>query len=373
MGRVNKDVGGYRGRRTVTDVLKLIAIILGVLVVLAVAGMLYLQKYMVYTDEGVKLELPPFLQMLRGERSSEEPGGSASLPDPGSVSVVVDPGGSASEPRQPDETEPASFALALPVSDVVSGAAAARLAEAGADELILAVKTQDGKLAWLSGQGAAERSRVNGSQEATEAIRQWNQGEVYTIARVCCFRDDSAPYYNNAMALRQGNGNWRDELGLRWLSPANDRAQAYIAGLCGELAGLGFDEIVLEDFSFPVRGKVDRINRGDSYDPARFSAELEDLLAQIQKAVEPYGTKISLRVERDTLAGAESLSGVTPQLLEKYAARVWVEEDGLTPAPQDLLEPAGISGGPDRLVSVTTAYTEDSPVAQAVLFPAEQS
>lgn len=373
MGRSNKDVGGYRGRRTATDVLKLIAIILGVLVVLAVAGMLYLQKYMVYTDEGVKLELPPFLQMLRGEGSSEEPGGSASLPDPGSVSVVVDPDGSASEPQQPDEKEPASFALALPVSDVVSGTAAAKLEEAGADELILAVKTQDGKLAWLSGQGAAERSRVNGSQETTEAIRQWNQGEVYTIARVCCFRDDSAPYYNNAMALRQGNGNWRDELGLRWLSPANDRSQAYIAGLCGELAGLGFDEIVLEDFSFPVRGKVDRINRGDSYDPARFHDELEDLLAQVQKAAEPYGTKISLRVERDTLAGAESLSGVTPRLLEKYAARIWVEDDGLTPAPQDLLEPAGISGGPDRLVSVTAAYAEDSPVAQAVLFPAEQS
>ena len=130
---------------------------------------------------------------------------------------------------------------------------------------------------------------------------------------------------------------------------------------------------MLEDFSFPVRGKVDRINRGDSYDPARFHDELEDLLAQVQKAAEPYGTKISLRVERDTLAGAESLSGVTPRLLEKYAARIWVEDDGLTPAPQDLLEPAGISGGPDRLVSVTAAYAEDSPVAQAVLFPAEQS
>ena len=64
---------------------------------------------------------------------------------------------------------------------------------------------------------------------------------------------------------------------------------------------------------------------------------------------------------------------MTPQLLEKYAARIWVEDDGLTPAPQDLLEPAGISGGPDRLVSVTAAYAEDSPVAQAVLFPAEPS
>ena len=31
MGRANRDVGGYRGRRTVTDILKLIAIILGVL------------------------------------------------------------------------------------------------------------------------------------------------------------------------------------------------------------------------------------------------------------------------------------------------------------------------------------------------------
>lgn len=367
MGRANKDVGGYRGRRTATDILKLIAIILGVLVVLAVAGMLYLQKYMVYTDEGVKLELPPFLQALRGERPSEEPGGSASLPDPGSVSVVVQPDGSTSEPQQPEKT--ASFALALPVSDVVGGTAAAKLEEAGADELILEVKSQDGKLAWLSAQGAAERSRVNGTQASTDAIRQWNQGDVYTIARVCCFRDDSAPYYNNAMALRQGNGNWRDELGLRWLSPANDRSQAYIAGLCGELAELGFDEIVLEHFAFPTQGKVDRINRGESYDPARLTAELEDLLAQVQGAVEPHGTKISLRVERDTLTGAEALSGVTPQLLEQYAARIWVEDDGLIPAPQDLLESAGITGGTDRLVSVTSVYAEDGPVAQAVLFP----
>lgn len=370
MGRGSKDVGGYRGRRTITDILKLVAIILGVLVVLSVAGMLYLQRYLVYTDDGVKLELPPFLQMLRGEDSSKEPGGSASLPDPGSVSVVVEPDGSQSEPPQPGRKEPASFALALPVGDVTSSAAA-KLEEAGADELILTVKGQDGKLAWLSEQPTAVRSGVNGTQQTTDSLRQWNQGDIYTIARVCCFRDDSAPYYNNAMALRQGNGNWRDELGLRWLSPANDRSQAYIAGLCGELAGLGFDEIVLEDFAFPVLGKVDRINRGESYNPAALTTEMEDFLAQARAAVEPYGAKISLRVGRDTLTGSESLSGVTPRLLEEYAHRIWIEDDGLSPAPQELLEPAGITGGTDRLVFITAAYTEDGPVTQAVLFPAE--
>lgn len=65
MSRISKDVGGYRGRRTITDILKLIAIALAVIVVLVLAGLFYLQKYLVYTDEGVRLELPPILQMFR--------------------------------------------------------------------------------------------------------------------------------------------------------------------------------------------------------------------------------------------------------------------------------------------------------------------
>ena len=98
MGRSNKDVGGYRGRRTVTDILRFIAIALAVAVVLAVAGALYLQKYLVYTDDGVRLDLPPFLQMFRQEAGGKEPAGSVTPPDPGNVSVVVEPDGSASEP-----------------------------------------------------------------------------------------------------------------------------------------------------------------------------------------------------------------------------------------------------------------------------------
>ena len=44
MGRANKDVGGYRGRRTITDILRFIAIALAVVVVLVLAGVFYLQK-----------------------------------------------------------------------------------------------------------------------------------------------------------------------------------------------------------------------------------------------------------------------------------------------------------------------------------------
>lgn len=361
MGRANRDVGGYRGRRTVTDALKFIAVALAVIVVLVLAGVVYCQRYIVYTDEGPKLELPPFLEMFRLEK--EEGDGSSSLPDPGDVSVVIDPGVSQPEPEEPRE---AGYVLELPVSDVTGGTAAARLEEADAEALVLQMKGSSGQLAWNSGQTAAGRAGVNAPQSNNDALKQWNDGEWYTIARVCCFRDDSAPYFMNNLALRQGEYNWRDELGLRWLSPAHEAAQAYIAGLCGELAALGFDEIVLEQFHFPTRGKVENINPGDRYDSARFADELEELLGQVQQAVAPYGAKVSLRVGWDTLAGEESVSGVTAALLERYAHRIWVEEDGSPPDPLELLRQAGITGGAERLVSVAAERGGGGEVTQAV-------
>lgn len=372
MSRSNRDVGGYRGRRTVTDILKVIAGILAVLVVLAVAGAIYLQRYMVYTDEGAKLELPPFLQSLRqgGEKRPSE--GSTSLPNQGDVSVEIQPAGSQiQDPQGSGAEKPAVFALQLSVDEVVNGTAALKLAEAGADALVLEVKGASGMLAWRSDVPEAARAKVNGTQEASDALRQWNAGEVYTIARVCCFRDDTAAYHLNSLALHQSNGTWRDTLGIRWFSPAQDKVQAYIAGLCGELGELGFDEIVLEQFTFPVQGSLDRIIPGDDYNSARFSSEMESFLTQVQGAVEPYDTKISLRVERDTLAGAENVSGVDGSMLERFAARLWVEEDGLIPAPLNLLEQAGITGGADRLVEIREAHAENSAASQAVLLPTE--
>ena len=176
MGRSNKDVGGYRGRRTVTDILRFIAIALAVAVVLAVAGALYLQKYLVYTDDGVRLDLPPFLQMFRQEAGGKEPAGSVTPPDPGNVSVVVEPDGSASEP--PAEPEQAGFAMQLPVVDVINGAAAGKLAEAGAQALILEMKDASGKLAWHSDDPTAERAEVNAAQSNNDVLKQFNSGDV---------------------------------------------------------------------------------------------------------------------------------------------------------------------------------------------------
>ena len=58
MGR--RGYSGYHGKATVRDVLKLIAALLAVLLVLTAAGLMFGQRYIVYTDDGVRLELPFF-------------------------------------------------------------------------------------------------------------------------------------------------------------------------------------------------------------------------------------------------------------------------------------------------------------------------
>lgn len=374
MGRANRDVGGYRGRRTITDILRFIAIALAVVVGLMLAVMLYLQKYLVYTDDGVRLELPPFLQMFRQGEEESNPPGSASLPEPGSVSLIEEPDVSQQEPDPVPEPDPepkdVGSALQLSVAEARDGSAAAKLEAAGAQVLVLEVKDQMGQLAWHAEPAIAGWSSVNGPQQAAEALKRWNEGEIYTVARVHCFRDDTVPYYNNNFALRwAGNDwNWYDELGLRWTSPGKEEIRAYNAALCGELAAMGFDEIVLEEFYFPIQGKLDTIRRGESYDSSQFTAQVEDFLTKVQEAVEPYGTKISLRVGRETLTGGENVSGVTTQMIEQYAYRVWVEQDGLSPAPAALLEQAGITGGKERLALIVSELEEESSVFQAV-FP----
>lgn len=68
MGR--RGYSGYHGKATVRDVLKLIAALLAVLLVLAAAGLMFGQRYIIYTDDGVRLELPFF---RREEASASTP------------------------------------------------------------------------------------------------------------------------------------------------------------------------------------------------------------------------------------------------------------------------------------------------------------
>ena len=87
MRRSRYGYNGYRGRRTAHELLKLIALVLAVLVALVVGGLLLGQDYIVFTDNGPRLDLPFFREEEREE------------PNLGDVSVVV-------RPKEPEDKEP---------------------------------------------------------------------------------------------------------------------------------------------------------------------------------------------------------------------------------------------------------------------------
>lgn len=355
MGRWGGNYGGYRGRRTLTDVLRIIAIVLAVAVALVLAGLFVAQDYLVYTDEGLRLELPFF-------QTEEEGDGSKTL-DPGSITVREESGQSAASGQQ--ET---IKAIQLPIEALLDGTWEELLAQADANALILEMKGEAGTLAWQSEQDLAIQAGANGSPEVNEALKQLEKAEVYTIARVCCFRDDRIPYYNISLALRTSGGNWRDEKGLRWLSPASQPAQDYLTALCGELAELGFDEVLLEAFTFPTEGNLERIVPGERYDSTQFTQQVESFLQQTKQVLNPHGTALSLLVQGTAVPEEGDAGGLTLSLLEQVPDSLWLQGPDGASQLEKQLEQSGQTG--PACGKIVEELDQQKAGSQAVLLPA---
>ena len=88
------DYHSYRGRTTVTDWLKRIALVLAVLVVILVAVLFFGQGSISYTDEGLRIHWP-FSQQSEPQ-----------TPDPGNVTVIEGDPAALPDSSQEGETTP---------------------------------------------------------------------------------------------------------------------------------------------------------------------------------------------------------------------------------------------------------------------------
>lgn len=330
----------YRGRSPFSTALKVIAVVLAVVLALSVAALVLLEPYWVYSADGGYLRLP---------WARQEPEETASLPLP-TVSqpmVVLTP-----EP----ETEPPLQAALLPRSALSDGTALTQLQAAGAVAALFDMKADDGTLAFVSASPLAVSAGVNAAAGANEAISALNAQEgLYTVARLACFRDNAMPRQRNDLALRSALGNWRDGDGIRWLSPAYQENRQYLTDLCLELAGLGFDEILLDYAAFPTDGDLGSILTGAAYDPAALSSQILDFYTQLDAALEAAYPQVRLSVAADPAAltaGGVSAGG---QTLDMAAVldRVWVRGLGEDrDACEELLAQAGLADPAANLVSI---------------------
>ena len=291
----------YHGRSRGRTALKILIGVLLCLLVLAVAALLFLEPYIHYTSDGVRVELP-FFQ------------------------------GKGEEPDPPEVTD---------------GTAQSQVDSNGGTAAIFSMKGTDGALGYQSQTTLGTSSEQEGINEAIQTL---NGGELYTVAWLSCFRDNTLPWNNRALGIHSNSGNWRDDESIRWSSPAVESVRTYVAQVCGELAGLGFDELLLDNCGFPTRGTVSYIKSDSNYDPDTLTQTMETFFQTLDQTMEQYPeVKVSVVTSLSVLNGGSDGSGLTLDLLKQYADKVYVQvpEGETIPAIEGLEIVPNVAQGTD--------------------------
>ena len=331
-----RSYGPYRGRTTARDILKVVVALLAVLLVILVCLFFVMQRYVVYTDGGPRLDLPFFSQ------SQSDPSPSVSPP----VQIVEVPGGGEEGPQSPAQEETVWLrAVTMTLDELASGGVQA-LEQAGANAVVLDMKQDDGTLNYPSRQPLAGAAGA-GADQAAQLVELLHQAGVTAVARVSCFRDNALGSSADYAILTNSGYRWcYDSAGLYWTSPANSQVLDYLAGVARELSELGFDGILLDNWSYPTQGELGWIRQGAAYDPASLSGVIEGFLARMSQALEGTDTVLALRISPQVLSGQESAGGQSPAAAE-YAGQLW-----LTQTPEETLPLDG-----ERLVLPVDSFT----------------
>lgn len=278
----------YRGRE---PKIKIILAVLLVLVILTAVAVIYIQQNLVYGDDGrPRLDLP--------WKEDAAPEDTAPPPAEPQVDLVV----------QEPEAPPSSLTLSLSAAPLTMEAWEAVRGES-CDALCVTLKDAAGSLYFDAAHGVSGGVRTQADTAAALAALTGRE-DLASVARFSCLHDPRTANSNvRNLALRNTGGYiFYDGNNSQWLDPTKPAAREYLCGLVGEIAALGFDEILLTDLSYPTEGKINKIDyNGDG--PLEDNLKL--LLTEIRAALEPYeGLTLSLELPEAVITtGYDPVSG----------------------------------------------------------------
>lgn len=238
----------YRTRQLLRRLLSLALVAAVVLSVALVCFAVWLRRFVVYTPDGVRLD------MSIGAADSE--GKLPSRPEKVDVSLeYMEP--EASKPDVPvTQQRLAGYYIDPKMVQEDMAGLRTRLAELPAGTAVLLdVKSFWGYFFYNSEQGPGSDSYVLADVDAL--IAELARSDLYVIARLPALRDYEYGKNNTSSGLPTKKGYlWTDESGCYWLDPTDDGTLTHLIQIAKELRGLGFDEVVFKDFYVPESTKI---------------------------------------------------------------------------------------------------------------------
>ena len=243
----------YRARQRYKWLLNLLLYILAALLIVVLCLLLWVQRFIVYTPQGVRLDF----SVIKTDLSGSLP----QAPDRENVDIQF----SDTSPTQPTETQPdpgtdlppetpASFNGYFIDTNALKGDIDQIYTQLdtlpAGTPVMLDVKIATGYFLYSSAYGTPSSSY--NTAKIDELIRYLLDSELYVIARFPALRDNKYALEHVKYGLADTRGYlWVDSSRIYWLDPTHDGTLTYLIQIIKELRTLGFDEVVLQNFYVP--------------------------------------------------------------------------------------------------------------------------
>lgn len=135
--------------------------------------------------------------------------------------------------------------------------------------MVIDVKNDEGKITWKMD---LECARSIGActpyiPDIEMFMENIKEHQVYTIARIVCFKDPCLAEGRPELALKKADGTAvTDANGMAWVNPYKEEVWEYLTDVAEKAAEAGFDEIQFDYVRFPIGSDADAAVYGVNMD-----------------------------------------------------------------------------------------------------------
>ncbi len=239
----------YRTRRFLSRFVHVLLVTAVAAMIALLCWLLWLQRYVVYTDEGVKLDFS--LKPITG--------GTVAVPPTQGMQIEL-----RYETDEPDDTPDDTTQELLTGVYVaeeelyadIDGVLAKLQALPDGTPVLVDVKNYRGYFYYSTSVGSQTYGQVDTA--AMDRLLAWlGSSELYAIAQLPALCDYVYGAENPTAGIPLKSGAlYFDENKCYWLDPTNEDTLTYLIQTVRELRALGFDEVVLREFRIPDSEKA---------------------------------------------------------------------------------------------------------------------
>lgn len=241
----------YRNKRRLKQLLLLLAVAAAVLFLCCVCRFIYLERFLVYSDGTIQLD---YEQALDRQPQKSKPGW-----DPNEVQIITkDPAVQEVDAADEPMKQLTGYYITTEMLRDLDNVHAAMSETDAPQTVMMDLKSIYGNFYYNSGTYGAITA-TSADTDAIEALiaQLDEQDGVYLIARIASLSDYNFALANQPSGLAMRSGAlWMDSEGCFWLDPLSTTVQEHLVSIAQELALMGFDEIVFDDFRIPDSSNI---------------------------------------------------------------------------------------------------------------------